>query len=400
MAKLLNLSAPDFEPVLQDLGVDPESLQLVDPAPPAPDARNTPKLGRGAVLVGQIGAGLDIPRAATAYRRLADQALTEEAPALFFLKDQRTDGELARWRNALWPWLHVIAIYRIVAGRTERENLQGRQVLAGTCSKDRVLLAARRREHVLSPRATTEKFDQNAQGWNGRPGEPGYAHFRWMRRYVGQFARPRDGQRILDFGCGAGWVGIEAARCAKNVQLCAFDPSPEMVRIAGENAAAQGITGFQGRTGFGDAPPFPAPGEPGFDIVYSSGVVSFAPDHERFAAGLAATLAPGGTLVVGDIHRNARGMRRRRKERTLLPAREMNALTRAEMCVLLERRGLVLEAAAGYQLTWPVPQAMHWSDTRMRGALTPPLVLANALLAGKPLGEDTFDSWVVRLRLP
>src|SRR5205085_10478596 len=103
-----------------------------------------------------------------------------------------------------------------------------------------------------------------------------------MRRFVARLSVGPDesrARRILDFGCGAGWVGIEAAIAARSagaargadVELCAFDPSGAMVELATENARASGIEHFTGRIGFGEAPPFPAllpaPGEPRFDLV-------------------------------------------------------------------------------------------------------------------------------------
>ena len=48
-----------------------------------------------------------------------------------------------------------------------------------------------------------------------------------------------------------------------------------------------------------------------FDLVISSGVVSFSPDIDRWVDGLVGAVAPKGTLVVGDIHRDSRGFRRR-----------------------------------------------------------------------------------------
>lgn len=400
MAKLQNLRPTDFAPVLEDLELDGDALVLVDPAPlPASEIRKPPPLGIGPLLVGQIGGGLEAGPAAQRYRARTDEHLPPDAPALFFLKDARTDDELARWRNALWPWLHVVRIYRIADGSAEREILQGRERLDGRCEKDGVLLVGWRREHVLSPAATVEKFDANAVGWNGRPGEPGYAHFRWMRKYVADFARRSDAKRILDFGCGAGWVGIEAALANGGATLRSFDPSPEMITIASENARASGLTDFDGRVGFGEDPPFPRGEQERFDLVISSGVVSFSPDLDTWADGLARTVAPGGCLVVGDINRDARGMQRRRGSKVLLPAREMNALTAGEMRAALEARGFAFETVAGYQLTWPIPQAMHWSDTRTGGALTAPLLAWNKLRAG---GSNlaAFDSWVMRLRAP
>lgn len=311
-------------------------------------------------------------------------------------------AHLAAWRNALWPALHVGRWYGFSTGRVHRHVLAGRAEV-GASTLTGALLVARRRVEVMAPDATIEKFDLNAAGWDGEPGSPGYPHHRWMRRYVGLFARPPRGGRILDFGCGAGWCGIEAARHAPGSRLCSFDPSPEMVRITENNALASGVEHFNGRTGFGEDPPFPAEGEEPFDLVLSSGVISFSPDPERWLDGLASTVAPGGTLVVGDIHRESRGFRARRRTKPLLPVREMNARTRDEVRAGLERRGLAFEGWAGYQLTRPVPQLMHLNETRLRGVLTYPLLWKNQLAAavdrvlGSPL-QPWFDSWAIRMR--
>lgn len=398
MAAPRHLSPEEFVPVFLDLGLAAGDVRVIDPAPP-PGDRKVHRPEPGSVLVGQIGTGLDIPHAAAKYRGLAESVLVPEGWALFYFKDARATIELARWRNALWPWLHALAWYHLGGGRIERETLAGRTPIEGATQREGVLLAARTRAQALSPDTTVEKFDSNAAGWNGEPGKPGYAHHRWMRRYVGRFARPQAGARVLDFGCGAGWVGIEAVDGVPGAVLRAFDPSPQMVRIATENARASGVADFEGRTGFGEDPPYPAPGEAPFDVVYSSGVISFSPQQERWLAGLVRAVAPGGVLVIGDIQREARGMRRRRAQRPLLPVREMNARTGQEVRALLESRGFRCEAQAGYQLTWPVPQLAHLSDARLGGALSPLLLGANRLLAGR-LDASRFDSWVLRLRAP
>jgi 2-polyprenyl-3-methyl-5-hydroxy-6-metoxy-1,4-benzoquinol methylase len=394
-----NLTPADFEAVLADLGLDGASLRFLDPAPPATEGRRQAAPAPGNLMIGPVGTGLEIPTAARLYRERWDALLPPDGWALIFLKDPRPDEDVARWRNALWPWLHVVAFYRCTDGKgAERETLQGKQRLEGRVDRDGVLLVARRREYVLSPTSTVAKFDANASGWNGEPGKPGYAHYRWMRRYVGRFAVPQKGARVLDFGCGAGWVGIEAALAAPGTVLRAFDPSPEMVRLAGENARASAVADFEARTGFGEDPPYPAAGEAPFDVVYSSGVLSFSPDVGKWLDGLARCVRPGGVLVVGDIHRESSGMQKRRAARPLLPARELNARTGAEVTQSLVKRGFQLEAQAGYQLSWPVPQLMHWSDER-GGALSPLLLAMNRAAAGK-LGPNRFDSWVLRLRAP
>jgi 2-polyprenyl-3-methyl-5-hydroxy-6-metoxy-1,4-benzoquinol methylase len=329
---------------------------------------------------------------------------SEDGLTILFLTGDRSDGELAQWRNALWPFAHATALYRVSNNSIVRHTFGAAELLRGGCGLRGALLVARRRAAVFAPEATVEKFDKNAAGWNGEPGKPGYAHFRWMRRYVAHFAIERArARRILDFGCGAGWVGIEAARSAPQAQLCAFDPSPEMVRIAGENARASGIARFEGRTGFGEDPPFGKDGEELFDLVLSSGVISFAGDAERWLDGLARTVAPGGTLVIGDINRESRGMRARRAQKPLLPLREMNATTREEVRSALERRGFRFEAWSGYQASTPVPQLMHFDQRRLGGLASRPLLWLNMLKsrANSALGSrdiSGFDSWVMRLK--
>jgi SAM-dependent methyltransferase len=314
----------------------------------------------------------------------------------------RSDGELARLRNSLWPAWHVVALYHTSDTGIVRVALDGRRELKRSSGLRSVVLVARPVASVLAPDTTVVKFDKNAASWNGNPGRPGYKHYRWMRRYVARFAQKNDARRVLDFGCGAGWVGIEAALLAGRAELAAFDPSPEMVRLAEENARAAGLARFTGRTGFGEAPPFPAAGEEPYDLVLSSGVISFASDRERWLDGLVACLAPGGTLVIGDIHRDSVGMRERRETRPLLPVREMNAALREEVRERLEARGLRFEAWCGYQRSRPVPQLLHLSEKRLGGALEPLLVWWNERSSARELAngsrsQDRFDSWVMRL---
>jgi SAM-dependent methyltransferase len=381
--------------VFEDLSIRPDRVRTVGETPAPPNSGQRSAVG--AVPLAER----DLARAGAELVAFGETQVSEDGALLVLLDGGRGDADLAALRNALWPFVHVVALYRMSHGGIERATLEGSERLRGGTGIHGTLLVGRRRAAVLAPGATVAKFDKNATSWDGKPGTPGYAHFRWMRKYVGTFApetwlRSSVG-RILDFGCGAGWVGIEAALAAgaSKVELCAFDPSPEMVKLAEENARASGIAKLTARTGFGDDPPFPAPGEPPFDLVISSGVVSFAPDTGRFLDGLARTVAPGGKLVVGDIHRESKGMRRRRATKPLLPAREMNARTRREVRAELERRGFVLEAEAGYQLTRPVPELMHWSETRLSGLLHPALLAWNRARAGAG-DPDAFDSWVLR----
>jgi SAM-dependent methyltransferase len=381
-------------PVLEDLAIRADRVRTIGDASTA--AHADPRHA----LVGVDEGSRDARALGPAIVEFARRESSADGHLLVFLAGPRADSELASFRNALWPFAHVVALYRLSNREIVRVTLAKTDGLKRGSGLRGVVLVARRREIVLAPENTIAKFDRSAPGWNGEPGRPGYAHFRWMRRHVARFADASGARRILDFGCGAGWVGIEAALVAREAELCAFDPSPEMVKLAEYNARGAGIARFSGRTGFGEDPPFPQAGEAPFDRVYSSGVISFARDRERWLDGLARAVANGGALVIGDINPESAGMQRRRREKPLLPLREMNACTREEVRRALEARGFAFERWAGYQLTRPVPQWMHWNETRLRGVLARPLLWLNqsggALLGGASPGR--FDSWVMRLR--
>lgn len=350
-------------------------------------------------------------------RRFAalDAELGDDGAFMLVLEGESSEKRLAAWRNSLWPMVHVGAVLRCQGGRGKRTTLSGTEKLEESFGFDGTILFGRRTEHVMSPQATVEKFDRNASGWDGKPGGPGYPHFRWMRKFVGHFVRPlpkpagEEPLTVLDFGCGAGWVGIEVAKAIGNVALHSFDPSPEMVKITAKNAEKEGVKHFDGRVGFGEAPPFGGVHEGAtderFDYVVSSGVVSFSPDVETWMDGLVATLKPGADLVVGDIHPSSKGFMRRRMRKPLLPVREMNARSRESIRAGLEARGLKHVRSGAYQLTRPIPELMHLNETKLKGLITYPLLWMNKVATaldgsfGSPL-QDRFDSWVMHFTAP
>lgn len=381
--------------VLQDLGLKSERVRTLgdDPAIQHADGQH----GCVAVSADQRMPGND----AASLQSFVDSTLSANGAFLLFLEGARAERELAQWREALWPLVHMGAVYELSTRGIVRRSLGKQENLRGATGLSGTLLVGRRRAHVLSPEATREKFDQNAAGWNLQPGRPGWKHYRWMRRFVAHFTPPAQHARVLDFGCGAGWVGIEAALRCRAGQLDFFDPSPEMVRHAEENARASGIAAARGRVGYGEAPPFPAEGEPPYDLVVCSGVLSFSPDPGAFFDGLLRACAPGGTLVIGDIQRDSRGMRERRARKALLPVRELNAWTHGEARRELEARGLRFEAACAYQYSRPLPQLMHFNEVRLGGALDGCFVAINGW-ASKLCGQsyESFDSWVMRFTRP
>ena len=71
----------------------------------------------------------------------------------------------------------------------------------------------------------------------------------------------------------------------------------------------------------------------------------------------------------------------------------------------LEEYGFQWKCTSGYQLTYPVPEMMHVSQTKLAGVLNPPLLLANKMLASidrstKHGLASLFDSWVMHFEKP
>ena len=101
---------------------------------------------------------------------------------------------------------------------------------------------------------------------------------------------PREGERWLDLGCGAGDVAFLAARAGARVT--GSDLSPELIATAKRRAEDEGL---ELTLEVGDCQDLPYP-DGSFDVVSSSVGVIFAPDHERAAAELARVCHPGARI--------------------------------------------------------------------------------------------------------
>ncbi len=365
-------SAADLAPIVSDLELEGEALDIVALASAAPG-------------------------------RLADQAVElgaacGERPLLALVPGEPNERELAALRDALWPQGHLLAYYRISSdGQVTRTALKGQHPLGERIQADgpQTVLFVRALSHALGQATTRAKFDANAEGWNGVPGSPTYKHYRWMRKLLADVASPLAGQRVLDAGCGAGWVGIEAA--LHGGQASAFDPSPAMVEIAKRNATQNGVE-LDARVGFVEDVPFKQP----FQTVLNSGVISFAPDANVFLDRLDALLEPGGLLVIGDLNPLSRGFARRRR-RPLLPARELNGLPRDRVESMLKERGYTVEGHWYYQITFPWPEFMALSEKKLGGLGCGLALLKNKIgtsmdhSLGSRMARQ-FDSWIIRAR--
>jgi SAM-dependent methyltransferase len=95
---------------------------------------------------------------------------------------------------------------------------------------------------------------------------------------------PRDGEHILDLGCGDGQLTRRIAEAGAHV--VGVDSSPEMV------AAARAL-GLDAHLMSGDALSF----EERFDAVFSNAALHWMKDHDAVFAGVRRALKPGGRFV-------------------------------------------------------------------------------------------------------
>lgn len=128
----------------------------------------------------------------------------------------------------------------------------------------------------------------------------------WTREHVWRTAllnqvAPRDGETILDIGCGTGTLAIMIKQMAPNARVIGLDPDPQILEIAAAKAKQSGAD-IEWQQGFArDANNFAGTA----DKVVSSLVFHQVPLSEK-RTGLAAAMAalkPGGELHVADYAR-------------------------------------------------------------------------------------------------
>jgi ubiquinone/menaquinone biosynthesis C-methylase UbiE len=111
--------------------------------------------------------------------------------------------------------------------------------------------------------------------------------------HVVRVARVRAGERVLDVACGTGNTAL-AAR-ARGAEVTGLDLTPELLAVAREREAAEGLSGIHWREGDAENMPFE---DASFDVVVSSCGLMFAPDQQRVAAEVARVTRPGGRVAI------------------------------------------------------------------------------------------------------
>ncbi|GAA3794470.1 methyltransferase domain-containing protein [Sphaerisporangium flaviroseum] len=149
-----------------------------------------------------------------------------------------------------------------------------------------------------------------AESWNGPEG----AH--WadkkdsmvgmnsaLHRVLFEAAAIKDGDRVLDIGCGAGETTIVAARCATRGHAVGIDLSRPMLERARADQSRLGLTNLRFDEGDAQVHSFM---DDHFDVAISQFGVMFFSDPVAAFANIGRALSPGGRLVFVCPQRMAR----------------------------------------------------------------------------------------------
>jgi 2-polyprenyl-6-hydroxyphenyl methylase/3-demethylubiquinone-9 3-methyltransferase len=124
------------------------------------------------------------------------------------------------------------------------------------------------------------------------------ARFGYMRRVLLDDLRLAPaGRRVLDVGCGGGFLAEEFARLG--FRVTGVDPSRESLAAARRHATAAGLQ-IDYQSGIGEALPFP---DASFDVVYCCDVLEHVADLARVVAEASRVLQPGGVYLYDTINR-------------------------------------------------------------------------------------------------
>jgi 2-polyprenyl-6-hydroxyphenyl methylase/3-demethylubiquinone-9 3-methyltransferase len=172
------------------------------------------------------------------------------------------------------------------------------------------------------------------------PGRFGYFRDVLSRRPGAEVA----GLRVLDVGCGGGFLAEEFA--ALGCRVTGIDPSPASVGAARTHAARRGLR-IDYRVGAGEELPFP---DAAFAVACCCDVLEHVADVDRVIGETARVLEPGGVYLFDTVNRTVKSRLLAVKAVQEWPLTRLTDvalhnwdmfITPAELAAALERHGLV-----------------------------------------------------------
>jgi len=111
-----------------------------------------------------------------------------------------------------------------------------------------------------------------------------------------------DAGRALEVGPGPGYLGLEWLKLTRRTRLVGLDISPDMITLAGRNAADYGLTDRTDYVlGRGEQLPF---ADAEFDAAFTNGSLHEWSDPQATLEEIWRVLKPGGRLFVSDLRRD------------------------------------------------------------------------------------------------
>ena len=115
----------------------------------------------------------------------------------------------------------------------------------------------------------------------------------WARELIANLDLRGD-EHILDVGCGDGKVTAELARAVSKGSVAGIDASAEMISFAEKTFPKSCVPNLEFHVMDAREIKFARK----FELVFSNAALHWVDDHQKFLAGAAAVLRPGGRLVV------------------------------------------------------------------------------------------------------